>query len=135
MRRYAHRVAAPDRRRQILDVAAKLFARRGFRGTTTKQIADRARVNEAILFRHFPRKEDLYWALLDGKCSSAAGQREMDAVLRSGRDDAEIFATIAEGILRRNTDDPSRSRLLLFSALEQHRLSHRFFQTHVERYY
>ena len=55
MQRKSSRLPAPDRRRQILAVAMELFARRGFRGTTTRQIAERAGVNEAIVFRHFPR--------------------------------------------------------------------------------
>jgi AcrR family transcriptional regulator len=130
-----HRVSGPDRRRQILEVSAKLFARRGFRGTTTRQIAERAHVNEAILFRHFPRKEDLYWAILDGKNRVAARRKELEELFETGGNEQEIFAAIAEGILRRNTADSSLSRLLLFSALEDHRLSRRFFQTHVERYY
>ncbi len=137
------RLAASDRRRQILAVAVKLFARRGFRGTTTRQIAERAGVNEAILFRHFPRKEDLYWAVLDGKCRSFGGRRQLEAELRvasgqtngSLRRDKQLFAAIAEGMLRRNTEDTTLSRLLLFSALNDHRLSHRFFRTHVASYY
>lgn len=135
MQRKSSRLSAPDRRRQILAVAAKLFARQGFRGTTTRQIAERAGVNEAILFRHFPRKEDLYWAILDYKCRSARGRERLEAELRAPGDETEVFAAIAEGILRRNTEDNTLSRLLLFSALENHRLSHRFFRTHVARYY
>ncbi len=135
MPRNSSRLPAPDRRRQILAVAEKLFARQGFRGTTTRQIAERAGVNEAILFRHFPRKEDLYWAILDCKCRSAGVRERLEAELRAAGDETEVFAAIAEGILRRNTEDSTLSRLLLFSALEHHRLSHRFFRTHVARYY
>lgn len=129
------RLPAPDRRRQILAVAAQLFAREGFRGTTTRQIAERAGVNEAILFRHFPRKEDLYWAILDDKCRSAGGHEQLEAQLRAPGDERERFAAIAEGILRRNSEDATLSRLLLFSALENHRLADRYFRTHVASYY
>ncbi len=135
MHRRSNRIPSSDRRLQILAVAAELFARRGFRGTTTRQIAERAGINEAILFRHFSRKEDLYWAILDGKCRGRGGRERLEAELRAPGDDREIFAGIAEGILRRNTEDTTLSRLLLFSALEHHRLSHRFFRTHVARYY
>ncbi|MFY9584291.1 MAG: TetR/AcrR family transcriptional regulator [Candidatus Acidiferrales bacterium] len=135
MPRKSNRLAAADRRRQILAVATHLFARQGFRGTTTRQIAERARVNEAIVFRHFPHKDDLYWAILDGKCRSAGGRQQLEAELRAGADEEETFAAIAEGILQRNTKDTSLTRLLLFSALEHHRLSHRFFRRHVAGYY
>jgi AcrR family transcriptional regulator len=135
MQAKSSRLPAPDRRRQIMAVAMKLFAQRGFRGTTTRQIAERAGVNEAIVFRHFPRKEDLYWAILDCKCRSAGWRRQLEADLRASTDDDKAFAAIAEGILRRNTEDTTLSRLLLFSALNHHRLSHRFFRTHVASYY
>ncbi len=135
MPRKSNRLAAPDRRRQILAVATKLFARQGFRGTTTRQIAERAGINEAIVFRHFPHKDDLYWAILDGKCRSAGGRQRLEAELRAGADEEVTFAGIAEGILRRNTEDTTLTRLLLFSALEHHQLSHRFFRTHVAGYY
>jgi hypothetical protein len=59
----------------------------------------------------------------------------LEELFETGGNDQEVFAAIAEGILRRNTADSSLSRLLLFSALEDHRLSRRFFHTHVERYY
>ena len=62
------RFSAEDRRHQILQVATELFAGRGFEGTTTREIARRAKVNEAIIFRHFPTKDDLYWAVIEAKC-------------------------------------------------------------------
>ena len=135
MQRKSSRLPASDRRRQILAVAMELFAQRGFRGTTTRQIAERAGVNEAILFRHFRSKEGLYWAILDCKCRRAGWRRQLEAELSASTDQNEAFAAIAEGVLRRNTEDTTLPRLLLFSALNHHRLSHRFFRTHVASYY
>ena len=66
------RVSAPDRKRQILAVATRLFARQGFSGTTTREIAEKAGVNEALVFRHFPSKEELYWDVLETKILEAA---------------------------------------------------------------
>lgn len=43
----------------ILEVTARLFADRGWRGTTTRRIAEAAGVNEVTLFRHFRSKEAL----------------------------------------------------------------------------
>lgn len=129
------RFSAGDRRQQIMEVAKGLFARQGFDGTTTRQIAERAAVNEALIFRHFPTKEDLYWAIIDHQCQIKGGQRALEMRLQSPAGDREIFAAIAEDILRRRAKDSSLTRLLLFSALENHRLSHRFFRTHVEVYY
>lgn len=43
----------------LLDVTARLFAEHGWRGTTTRRIAEAAGVNEVTLFRHFGSKETL----------------------------------------------------------------------------
>jgi AcrR family transcriptional regulator len=47
------------RRNEILAAAAGVFAQHGFRGSTTRRIADAAGVNEITLFRYFGSKESL----------------------------------------------------------------------------
>ena len=59
------RLRAADRRRQLLEVAADLFARHGFRGTTTAELTKSAGVSEPILYRHFISKLDLFVTLID----------------------------------------------------------------------
>ena len=135
------RVSAADRREQILGVARQLFAKQGFRGTTTRQIADQAQVNEAILFRHFRSKEALYWAVLDELSLLRNSRGNLQALIeeraRSGKPEAdeEFFAAIAEGLLARSRRDPTLMRLFLFSALERHSLSQRFFRTYTTVYW
>ena len=135
------RVSAADRREQILAVARQLFAKQGFRGTTTRQIADRAQVNEAILFRHFRSKEALYWAVLDELSRQRNNRGNLQALIaeraRTGKPEADetFFAAIAEGLLERSRRDPTLMRLLLFSALERHSLSQRFFRTYTTVYW
>src|SRR6266545_609731 len=94
------RVTAEDRRQQILKVATDLFADQGFKGTKTRQIADRAGVNEAIIFRHFPTKEDLYWSVIEHKCLEGHGRKIMRDRLAGSGSHQEIFAGIAEDFLR-----------------------------------
>jgi len=129
------RLPARDRRLQIMEAAKELFARQGFEGTTTRQIAARASVNEAIIFRHFRSKEDLYWAIIDHQCEAGGWQPSLARRLSSGGNDHEVFAGIAEEILVRRAQDSNLSRLLLFSALENQPRSQRFFQAHVVAYY
>jgi AcrR family transcriptional regulator len=128
------RIPAADRREQIIGVAMRLFADKGFRGTTTREIAMRARVNEAILFRHFPHKEDLYWAVVEAKCRGPESRKELRALLKSATP-REAMTAVAEEILRRNMEDPSLTRIFLYTALENHELSHRLFRTYALRYY
>lgn len=54
--------ATPDRttEERILDAAMAVFSEKGYRNATTRDIADRAHVNEVTLFRHFGSKESLF---------------------------------------------------------------------------
>ena len=126
------RMAGEDRRRQILEVAMTLFSQRGFRGTTTKEIAQAAGVSEAMVFRHFANKGELYAAILDQKSCHTSMMEGICAglkdVMQRG-DDAEVFAGIGLGILRHHEEDLDFIRLLLYSALE----GHEFFQMFWER--
>ena len=44
---------------RLVEAAVQLFSRQGFKGTSTRDIAQLAGVNEATLFRYFARKTDL----------------------------------------------------------------------------
>jgi len=129
------RFSAADRREQILDVATRLFARQGFQGTTTRQISEHAGVTEALVFRHFSSKEDLYWAVIERKINAASPAKRMRERLNAGGTDLEVLSGIAAEILERRAKDQTLSRLLLYSALENHRLSHRFFRIYVAECY
>lgn len=52
-------------RDKILESALRVFAETGFRGATTRRIAQEADVNEVTLFRHFPTKEELITAAIE----------------------------------------------------------------------
>src|SRR5437016_1761566 len=113
----------------------ELFARQGFEGTTTRQIADMGRVNEAIIFRHFPTKDDLYWAIIERRCQTSGRARIIQEKIRMGGGDRRIFTSIAEGILRRKRDDVNITRLLLYCALERHELLNEFFRKYIAETY
>jgi len=131
------RMAGEERRLQILRVAMRLFSQRGFRGTTTKEIAMAAGVSEAMVFRHFATKKELYSAILDHKaCLHDALdplQIVADAIQR--KDDRAVFEGIALDALNQHDCDPEFQRLLLHSALEEHELAHMFWEKFVRRVY
>jgi AcrR family transcriptional regulator len=56
---------APERRRQLLEVARKVFGRRGYHTVTMDSVAREAGVTKPILYDHFPSKRELYLALLE----------------------------------------------------------------------
>jgi AcrR family transcriptional regulator len=61
-----------ETRSRILGAARELYANKGSRGTTTREVADRAGVNEATLFRHFGTKVQLLAAMLEHYSNSTA---------------------------------------------------------------
>jgi TetR/AcrR family transcriptional regulator len=116
------RLPATDRRRQLLEAALDLFSRKGFEGTTTKEVAAAAGVTEAIIFRHFPNKHALYTAVLDYRHESAEMQDWLakckDHMDRN--DDAGLFRAIGTKIIEGYRRDPRLQRALFFAALEGH---------------
>src|SRR5690606_31554679 len=58
--RRSKRRSTEELRRAILDSARELFEERGYRATTTRDIASRANVAEPLLFRHFASKANLF---------------------------------------------------------------------------
>jgi AcrR family transcriptional regulator len=129
------RFSSADRREQILDVATGLFAQQGFQGTTTKLIAAKSGVTEALIFRHFPSKEELYWAVIERKIDCAAPLERLLENLEAGGDDLDILSRVAFEVLERRAKDQTLSRLLLYSALEKHELSERFFRNYIANYF
>ena len=57
------RMCNEDRRTAIITAARRVFVEKGFYRTTTHELAEAAEVSEALLFKHFPSKEDLYAAI------------------------------------------------------------------------
>ena len=114
------RLPASDRRQQLLEIALDFFSRKGFEGTTTKQIAAAAGVTEAIIFRHFPNKQALYTAVLDYKHESVEMQqwlaKSQDCMDR--KDDMGLFRAIASTIIESYRRDARGQRVLFFAALE-----------------
>jgi len=129
------RIPASTRREQILEIATQLFARQGYEGTTTRQISQECSINEALIFRHFPTKEELYWSVIERKIDHANPAERMQAVLKAGGSELDVFSGVAHEILERRSQDSTLSRLLLFSALEKHSLSERFLATYAADYY
>jgi AcrR family transcriptional regulator len=124
------RMSGDLRRNQLLRSAIDTFAHRGFAGTKTRDIASAAGVSEAILFRHFATKEDLYHAILDAnenaKKNVAVELRTVLEDCAQRRDDTALFRHLATQILTSFRKDPAFHRLMVYASLEGHLLAHLF---------
>jgi AcrR family transcriptional regulator len=134
-------MSGDERRDQILQAALDLFSKHGFAGTTTKEIARTSGVSEALVFRHFATKDELYNAILEGKACQMRAFRSLNgdndelSKAMAEKDDSTVFYRLALDALNAQQSDPRFMRLLIFSALEEHDLSERFFNESVSRIY
>lgn len=94
---YYGRVPAPDasksaRRNELLAIAAGLFAERGLRATTVRDIADAAGILSGSLYHHFDSKESMVDEILRGFLDELFGRyREIDAAGLPARDTLEAL--------------------------------------------
>jgi AcrR family transcriptional regulator len=128
----AKRLNADERRQQLIDTAMRLFARNGFSGTTTREIALAAGVNEAIIFRFFPHKDDLYAAILERKSNEActdAWVEELEEAAATG-DDESVIRIVVSHLIEHHRRDPVFIRLMLHSALDNHSFAQQYRERH-----
>ncbi|MFN4241995.1 MAG: TetR/AcrR family transcriptional regulator [Tepidisphaerales bacterium] len=87
------RLKAEQRRTQLMEVATRLFAERGFDATTTAAIAAAAGVSEPILYRHFRSKRALFAAIVSEvtRTTQEHWRRQMAGI----GDPAEAFRVIS----------------------------------------
>jgi TetR/AcrR family transcriptional regulator len=120
-----HRMSRQDRRQQLINVAVKFFSEFGFQGASTKAIAEAAGVTEAIIYRHFSTKEQLYSAILDYKLWQSGTQEWIDELhsLAESNKDEELCRSLTGKILDAYRKDPDFQRLMFRAALESHDFS------------
>lgn len=116
-----------EKRNDILKAAMELFAEKGFRGTTTRDLATHADVNEAIIFRYFINKTELYRAILEEKVNQNRDEHYKEVERLAESSDPRVFLEfLGNKFLERHELDSTFMRLLLFSALERHELADMF---------
>lgn len=128
------RMTGDERRRKIVQAAMDVFSRSGFSGATTRKIAEKAGISEAMIYSHFKDKEDLYSAIIDQKMQESEPlYYPLDAMRK--KDDERVFQTIVSNFIQKYSDDTTFLRLLLFSALEGHELAGMFVAGPVRRFF
>ncbi len=128
--RAERRAAARERRverrtAQILDAAARVFARKGFHRATTREIAAEAGVSEGTLYNYFENKQALLVAMLERLAEIEALTRTLEA----GEEPPDVFLREVLrrrfALFRRNVDVV---RAVLPELLSQEELRHAFLQ-------
>ena len=102
----------------MITAAAALFARAGFNGVTTRDIAQSANVSEGNIFRYFPSKRELFIAAIDFELGKLQVRAELlDRIAESG-DSRKALRSLFEMITETVVKQPELVRLLHFGALE-----------------
>ena len=128
------RLDSEARRGRIVDAALPLFARKGFAGTTTKEIAEAAEVSEALLFKHFPTKAALYVAIQDFGCRIKEEALERLRLLEPSTSGLVLMAyMMVHHIVRGDADDQlsgdTRHRLITNSLLADSEYARLVYET------
>jgi len=130
------RLDSDERRKAIVAAAVPLFARRGFAGTTTKELAEAAGISEALLFRHFPSKRHLYGEILQSGCEGDPALERLAALEPSTATLVHMITFMVRYFLLGGVDRAeldTRLRLLLHSFLEDGEYARELFDTILER--
>jgi AcrR family transcriptional regulator len=107
-----------SQKERILAAASQLFARQGYHGTSTREIARLSDVSENTIFRHFERKEDLFWSALRARCSVMRLRRDLVEGMTEGDAPDVILPKIVELLADILNYSPELLRLIAVALLE-----------------
>jgi len=85
--------SSEETRARIIAAAQRIYEQNGTRGTTTREVAERAGVNEATLFRHFGNKQALLHAMREGACPLVVFESVLASLTGDLRADLRTIAT------------------------------------------
>jgi TetR/AcrR family transcriptional regulator len=113
----ARGTASPDARQAILSVATRLFAARGFEGTSLGEISAQVGIRKPSLLYHFPSKEALREAVLDHVL--ARWTETLPRLLLAATAGEDQFDAVTREIVTFLSTDPDRARLIVREALDR----------------
>jgi AcrR family transcriptional regulator len=99
-----------ERRQQLLDIGRRLFAERGFEGTSIEEIAAQAGVSKPVVYEHFGGKEGLYAVVVDREVERLT---TITMTLLDGKQSRPKFEAAAVTLLRYIEDNADGFRILV----------------------
>lgn len=107
---------AKPRREEILDEATRLFAERGYEGTSMGDLAERVGMRKASLFYHFASKDELYAAVLE-RLIGAVAQAIAAAATAEGSF-GERLDTLSDAMTVVLGEQPYAARIIIREAMD-----------------
>src|SRR5689334_1237043 len=111
------RASEPDVRAEIVRAATRLFAAHGFDGTALQDVADAVGVTKPAVLHHFPSKEHIRQAVLDGILSH--WQETLPRLLLAATASPDRFDAVFGELFRFFAADADRARVVLREALDR----------------
>jgi AcrR family transcriptional regulator len=99
-----------ERRQQLLDIGRRLFAERGFEGTSIEEIAAQAKVSKPVVYEHFGGKEGLYAVVVDREVERLL---TMATTLLDGEPSREKLESATVALLRYIQENADGFRILV----------------------
>ncbi len=99
-----------ERRQQLLDIGRRLFAERGFEGTSIEEIAAQAGVSKPVVYEHFGGKEGLYAVVVDREVERLT---TVTMTLFGGPNSKAKFEAAAVSLLKYIEDNADGFRILV----------------------
>jgi AcrR family transcriptional regulator len=103
---------------RIVEAAIQLFSRQGYKGTSTREIAQLARVNEATVFRYFARKADLFQAAAESRLNRLKLGRELQNGLAADLDPEIVIPMLVDFVVDVIAQHPELMRLIYVAGFE-----------------
>ena len=115
------------RKKEILDVASKLFSEKGFDHTSTREIIDQAGIARGTLYYHFNSKEEIMDALVErttAELFAAAKKVAADQTI-------PVYQRFVQSVLALHLDTSKEEHMMDFVNKPQNALMHQKMQTAV----
>lgn len=121
------------RKNQILEAAIQVFSKKGFEGSTTKEIAKKAKVSEGTIFRYFRTKKDILVQMLN----ILVDQTLFDFVeqIESGVDAEEVIKSLLKLHYRFIVNNYDLLKILLFEVQFHKELKEKFYNNVISSIY
>jgi TetR/AcrR family transcriptional regulator len=126
----AARTTAPDISDRILDAATRLFAARGFEGTSLQDVADAVGIRKPSLLYHVSSKDALRLRVLEGVL--ARWNDVLPRLLKAAATGSDQFDAVVSETVHFFAADPDRARLLVREALDRPEEMVELIRSHVD---
>ncbi|MCU1297890.1 MAG: transcriptional regulator [Acidobacteriaceae bacterium] len=107
-----------DTEQRIIEASVQMFSRFGYVRSSTREIATLAGVTEVTIFRHFPKKRDLFWAVTEACLGRLQVNSELAALMETDAEPKVVLPKFVASLVELIHEQPETVRLLYVCLFE-----------------